>query len=141
MTPQELSLWRHLRTLRARGWRFRRQAPELGYILDFVCREASLVIEIDGSHHFENRDQVEHDAERDEALFARGLTILRFTNPEVDHALDAVLSEIDNALALVDPARHPSTAPRDDTLPFQGREAPARPRYGRLIRLGLRRRP
>jgi len=138
MTPQEVAVWAHLRALRARGWRFRRQAPEAGYYLDFVCRETKLIVEIDGSHHADSDEQRVHDDKRDAALGARGFTILRFTNPEVDFAIDHVLTEIDGALGGVDPTRHPSAAPRDDTLPFQGREKASRPRYGRLIRLGLR---
>jgi very-short-patch-repair endonuclease len=47
MTPPEVTLWQHLRMLRAHGWHFRRQAPEPPYILDFVCHRARLVVEVD----------------------------------------------------------------------------------------------
>lgn len=48
MTPAERTLWQHLRGKRLGGYKFRRQQPFGGYILDFVCLEAKLMIEIDG---------------------------------------------------------------------------------------------
>ena len=53
MTPAEQSLWKHLRGKRLGGYRFRRQQPLGQYILDFVCVDAKLVIEIDGGQHAE----------------------------------------------------------------------------------------
>ena len=53
MTPAEWRLWQHLRGKRLGGYRFRRQQPLGQYILDFVCVDAKLVIEIDGGQHAE----------------------------------------------------------------------------------------
>lgn len=73
MTAEELTLWFQLRQLKALGWRFRRQSPEEPHILEFVCREASLVIEVDGAHHRDPK-QSEYDARRDLFLREHGLT-------------------------------------------------------------------
>ncbi len=135
MTPQEVTLWLHLRRYAARGWRFRRQAPEAGYILDFVCRAAMLVIECDGAHHGADEAQRAHDAARDAALRARGFAILRFWNSDIDANLEGVLRRIDMQLQAADPTRHAA----HDTLPRRGREGGAR--YRGLTRLGLRRKP
>ncbi len=98
MTRQEVGLWRELRAYRgARGWHFRRQAPFRRYVLDFVCFDARLVVELDGSQHGEPHHAV-RDAARDALLSAQGFEILRFWNWEWDEARDLVLTQIDNAL-------------------------------------------
>jgi very-short-patch-repair endonuclease len=98
MTPHEVKLWVHLRRLRKReGWHFRRQAPFRWYILDFVCYDAKLVIELDGSHHREPQ-QAARDRARDESLRREGFTVLRFLNIEIDHAMDGVWDSITEAL-------------------------------------------
>lgn len=51
MTPQEVKLWVRLRELRRLGLHFRRQSPVLTYIVDFECRRARLVVEVDGGQH------------------------------------------------------------------------------------------
>jgi very-short-patch-repair endonuclease len=51
MTPTEKRLWYHLRGRRFAGWKFRRQTPIAGYIVDFYCARARLVIELDGESH------------------------------------------------------------------------------------------
>ncbi len=58
-TPAEAKLWQAIRAGQLEGFKFKRQVPLDGYILDFVCFEARLIIELDGSQHAENlRDQV-----------------------------------------------------------------------------------
>jgi len=97
MTPQEVKLWAHLRALKGRGFKFRRQVPLRGYIVDFACFNARLIIEIDGSQHgFE--EHARRDRERDEVLQRGGFAVLRFWNVEVDRDLDAVLRVISEAL-------------------------------------------
>ncbi|BAT51824.1 hypothetical protein NOS3756_07540 [Nostoc sp. NIES-3756] len=88
MTPEEKILWQYLRTNRLHGLHFRRQQIIDGFIVDFYCHTAKLVIEIDGKIH---EQQVEYDAERDKVLLARGLRLLRIKNEEVIHKLDQVL--------------------------------------------------
>ncbi len=80
LTDAERALWRHLRQRQIAGLKFRRQHPVDRYILDFVCLEARLVIELDGGHHAERQDE---DQERTAWPEERGYRVLRFWNTEV----------------------------------------------------------
>src|SRR4051812_6807933 len=60
-TDAEARLWRSLRAYRLGGWKWKRQVPKGSYIVDFVCEEAGLVVELDGGQH---SDRVEYDARR-----------------------------------------------------------------------------
>jgi very-short-patch-repair endonuclease len=91
MTPEEQTLWQHLRANRLHGFHFRRQQIIDGFIADFYCHAAGLVIEVDGEIH---EQQAEYDAERDKVLSARGLHLLRIKNEEVTENLDKVLLRI-----------------------------------------------
>ncbi|UCG99004.1 MAG: endonuclease domain-containing protein [Burkholderiales bacterium] len=88
-TDAERLLWQRLRGEQL-GAKFRRQHPYLGYVLDFVCLERKLVIEVDGSQHAES----ETDEKRDRDLRASGFRVLRFWNNEVITQTDAVLERI-----------------------------------------------
>jgi very-short-patch-repair endonuclease len=90
MTRQEVKLWVRLRALRAIGFHFRRQSPISSSIVDFECRRARLVIEVDGGQHGTDRGRG-RDSIRDAALKRAGYEVLRFWNHEVDRDLDAVL--------------------------------------------------
>ena len=79
-TNVERFLWQHLRLRQINGVRFRRQRPIGAYIVDFVCLEEKLVIEVDGGQH--NEMQVS-DIKRDEWLRKEGFKVLRFWNHEV----------------------------------------------------------
>lgn len=96
-TRQEARLWAQLRTLRRDGFHFRRQAPLLGFYLDFVCFRHRLVIELDGGQHAEDV-QGDHDAMRDAILRRAGFRVLRFWNSEVDANLDGVVATIQQSL-------------------------------------------
>ena len=91
MTPAEQRLWKHLRGKRLDGYRFRRQQPLGQYILDFVCVDAKLVIEIDGGQHAE---QTAYDETRTRYLQNLGVTVIPFWNNEVLQQTDAVLTAI-----------------------------------------------
>jgi len=91
MTPWESKLWAHLRANRLGGFHFRRQQIIDGYIVDFYCHVARLVIEVDGSGHL---DQQAYDQARDAHLTALGLRVLRFLNSNVDQDIDTVLEDI-----------------------------------------------
>lgn len=91
MTPEEDILWECLRTNRLEGYHFRRQQIIAGYIVDFYCHAAGLVVEADGGIH---ERQVEYDTHRDETLTARGLRILRIKNAEITDNLASVLERI-----------------------------------------------
>ena len=91
MTPTEKRLWAALRANRLDGFHFRRQQIIDGFIVDFYCHAARLVVEVDGPVHDQ---QEEYDAERSHALAARGLQTLRVRNEEVVHDLQDVLARI-----------------------------------------------
>jgi very-short-patch-repair endonuclease len=93
-TPAEAKLWSSLRASRLNGLHFRRQQVIDGFIADFYCHLAGLVVELDGAVH---QQQAEYDAERDRILQERGLRILRFPNSEVENNLSAVLAQIAKA--------------------------------------------
>jgi very-short-patch-repair endonuclease len=114
MTPQEVKLWVHLRSWRARGFHFRRQAPRDGYIVDFVCLRARVVVEVDGGQHNFDR-HLEKDRKRDGHFVAQGFEVLRYWNNEIDRNLEGVLMDIDRAL-------HKSGA--SPTRPREGRGHP-----------------
>lgn len=91
MTAAETVLWQAVRANRLGGLPFRRQQVIDGFIADFYCHAAGLVVEVDGAVHATARD---YDAERDRILAARGLRILRLTNDAVLHDLPACLARI-----------------------------------------------
>ncbi len=91
MTPAERVLWSHLRKNQLEGFHFRRQQVIDGFIVDFYCHAAGLVVEVDGEIH---QKQAEYDKERDRILAARGLRVLRFQNREVLENLPEVLNRI-----------------------------------------------
>ena len=73
------------------GVKFRSQAPIGDYIVDFVCHERKLVIELDGGQH---RDQEAYDRQRTDWLSSQGFRVLRFWNHQVFEDLDAVLEVV-----------------------------------------------
>jgi very-short-patch-repair endonuclease len=79
-TEAERLLWGQLRFWQIDGYKFRRQQPLGNYIVDFVCFEKRLIIELDGGQHSE---QLKYDFERDAWLRAQGFSVLRFWNNEV----------------------------------------------------------
>jgi len=115
MTPQEVKLWVHLCSWRARGFHFRRQSPRQGFLVDFVCMKHRLVIEIDGGQHNFDEHHV-RDVQRDIKLTSEGFRVMRFWNSDVDRNLNGVLESIDRALKESYPTRPPSAA----TLPLTG---------------------
>ena len=96
-TDVERKLWRYLRANRFDGLRFKRQAPMGRYIVDFVCHEAKVVVELDGGQHGFHT-QAEQDRLRDAWLGSRGYTVLRFWNLEVKRNFYGVLTAIEDAV-------------------------------------------
>ena len=94
-TKAEKLLWSHLRFWQVVGYKFRRQQPLGKYIVDFVCLEKKLIIELDGGQHAE---QVEYDSTRDGWLGAHGFRIIRFWNNDVLENSDGVKQKILTAL-------------------------------------------
>lgn len=95
-TRAEQILWRHLRDRRLNGLKFRRQHAIDRFVVDFFCREAALIIEVDGPIH--NHQRVE-DVEREQILLDYGFSIMRFTNQEVFENIDSVLAKITETAA------------------------------------------
>jgi very-short-patch-repair endonuclease len=91
MTPAEKILWSHLRGHQLNGLHFRRQQIIDGFIVDFYCHSASLVIEVDGEIH---QNQVKYDIEREQALQEHNLQVIRFRNEEILNNLPEVLAKI-----------------------------------------------
>ena len=92
LTPTERRLWDRLRANRLAGRHFRRQQPIAGFIVDFYCHAAALIVEVDGPVHDEQADA---DAERDRLLCERGFRVMRFTNEQVERSLPDVLRRIE----------------------------------------------
>lgn len=89
-TKAENLLWQALRNKQLEGLKFKRQVPMDGYIADFVCFEAKLIVEVDGSQH----SLSQRDAQRDTHFASQGFRTLRFWNDEIEHNLDGVCRTI-----------------------------------------------
>ena len=89
MTKAEACLWKYvLKAGKLKGYKFRRQRPVLNYIVDFMCTDLMLIVEVDGiSHHYD--DTIRNDIKRQEEIESIGFKVLRFND-------DEVLSDIDN---------------------------------------------
>ncbi len=105
MTDAEKLLWRHLRMEQLSGYKFRRQHPIGNYIVDFVCLEAALVLEVDGGQHAESAG---NDAVRTKWLEGKGLHVMRFWNNEVLNNIEGVKIVIWNYLSGIQPSSRPS---------------------------------
>lgn len=103
-THAEALLWSRLRNRRLGGYKFRRQHPIGRYVVDFVCIEQRLVIEVDGGQHAAEGAE---DARRTAWLETRGFRVLRFWNNEVLANLKAVLTAIELACPLPPGGRGP----------------------------------
>ena len=110
----ELRLWYRLRSRSLGHFKFVRQEPIGPYVVDFVCRERRLVIEVDGGQHAENK----RDMARDQWLAERRYRVLRFWNNDVLKNTEGVLEVIDAALADAPP--HPDRAGAIRPLPARG---------------------
>src|SRR5258706_5841194 len=91
LTDGERRLWGYIRDRRLNGWKFKRQHPIGRYIADFVCAEAWLIVEIDGSQHARTRVE---DAQRTAALAALGYRVIRFSASDAVRQTDVVLRTI-----------------------------------------------
>jgi very-short-patch-repair endonuclease len=95
-TDAEAAMWRLLRDRRFSRVKFRRQVPFQNYILDFVCFERRLIIEIDGSQHLDSK----LDERRDAVLASEGFEILRYWNNDVLQRRSSVLEDLFAKLGL-----------------------------------------
>jgi very-short-patch-repair endonuclease len=91
MTPAEKMLWQALRGNQLGGFHFRRQQIIAGFIVDFYCHTAGLIIELEGGIH---QQQQEYDAEREKVLAEMGLCVLYIPNEDVLKNLPKTLEKI-----------------------------------------------
>jgi very-short-patch-repair endonuclease len=95
-TDAERLLWRHLRSRRFAGFKFRRQEPVGAYIPDFVCHEGRLILELDGGQHAGQRA---YDERRDVWLASQEFRVLRFPDNYVLTNLQGAMERIWQTLA------------------------------------------
>jgi len=110
MSDAEQVLWKVLRGRQVSGLKFRRQHPFGNYILDFVCLEYKLVIEVDGGQHGQ---QAGYDESRTQELQGSGFCLLRFWNNEVLKEIESVKEKIE--LVVQELQSHPPP-----NLPLEG---------------------
>lgn len=96
VTDAEKLLWEHLKEKKL-GVKFRRQHPISSFIADFYCHEKKLIIELDGSIH-NIKGIFENDLERQAAIEAFGIKVIRFKNEEIYKNIDIVLNKINKAM-------------------------------------------
>ena len=101
-TEAEQLLWLHLRDRRFFDYKFRRQFPVGRYVVDFLCYEQKLIVELDGGQHVDRR---EYDLKRSAYLDNRGFRVVRFWNHDVLQDIDAVLEAL--RLELSSPSPQP----------------------------------
>ena len=109
-TPQENKLWYQF--LRMHPVKFRRQQQIGPYIADFFCPSARLIVEQDGSGHYEPNG-IEYDRWRDAYISAHDIKVLRFTNTQIEQEFSAVCETIARAVT-------PSVSPSGCQLPRKG---------------------
>ena len=106
-TEAERRIWYFFRNRQFEKFKFRRQHPIGVYIVDFVCLEQKLIVELDGGQHVE---QAQYDARRTNALIEKGFRVLRYWNNDVLNNTNAVLETI---LAEMNASPSPLPSPRN----------------------------
>ena len=98
-TPGERILWHRLESHKCHGLKFRRQVPVGPYIVDFLCFERKVIIEVDGDSHYEEGAQ-ERDRKREQYLRRQGFTIFRCGEAQAVENVDTVLERLAEFLGL-----------------------------------------
>ena len=116
-TDAERHLWRRLRLDQIAGFKFRRQVPISGYVADFVCTKAKLIVELDGGQHAEQSD---YDEQRTRTLEAKGYRVVRYWNDDVllrtEDVLDDLLRTLMHCVQSTANSRAKSTPPQPSPL-------------------------
>ena len=89
-TIQERRLWNLLKNRQFHNLKFKRQQPIGDYIVDFICKEAKIIIEVDGGQHNEP-ENIEYDKTRTEYLNTLGYKVIRFWNNEIYENIEGVV--------------------------------------------------
>ena len=100
-TDAEVLVWQHLRSRQLLGCKFRRQVPIGKYIVDFLCEDPPIIIELDGGQHME---QERYDQTRTNWLQANGFLVLRFWNNDIAENLEGVLESLFSTIEKSRPA-------------------------------------
>ena len=100
MTKQERLLWSFLRKNQFYGYKFLRQYPMGAYIVDFVCREKKIIIEVDGGQHNQPED-IEYDLKRTEFLNSKGYKVVRFWNNDIDNNIKGVYNILQKEFGII----------------------------------------
>jgi len=106
LTDAERKLWRRLRSRQLLAYKFRRQFPIGPYVVDFVCLERRLIVEVDGGQHAEQRRR---DEKRAAYLREQGFRVDRFWNNQVLNEMEGVVAQIGKTLE-TPPSPQPSPA-------------------------------
>ena len=96
-TIQERRLWNLLKNRQFHNLKFKRQHPIGDYIVDFICKEVKVIIEIDGGQHNE-LENINYDKVRTEFLNSLGYKVIRFWNNEVYENIESVLSKLEQEI-------------------------------------------
>jgi very-short-patch-repair endonuclease len=99
MTLAEKCLWERISRRQIKGFRFCRQKPLGGFIVDFYCQKAKLVIEVDGGIHL-NREIRRNDKNKDEYFKSLKLNVLRFTNNDIFTNIEEVINKIKSKIPM-----------------------------------------
>ena len=112
MTTQERKLWNIIKNKQFYNYKFLRQYVIGGYIVDFICREEKIIVEIDGGEHNQN-ENIKYDKNRNKYLENLGYKVVRFWNNEIDDNIEGVYRKLQEIFMI-------KTAPTL-TLPRKGR--------------------
>ena len=96
-TIQEKRLWNLIKNHKFHGLKFKRQQPIGNYIVDFICKEAKIIIEIDGGHHNET-ENTESDIIRTQYLEQKGYKVIRFWNNEIYENIEGVIKKLEQEI-------------------------------------------
>ncbi len=102
MTLAEKCLWERINRRQIKGYRFCRQKPLGGFIVDFYCQKGKLVIEVDGGIHLKKETR-QNDKNKDKYFKSLNLNVLRFTNQEIFTDIEDVIKKITNKIPLGPP--------------------------------------
>ena len=100
-TKQERIFWNFVRNRKFYGYRFLRQYVIDDYIVDFICREKNIIIEIDGGQH-NIADNITYDEKRTKFLFDSGYKVIRFWNNEIEDNPEGVFLKLKKEMGITD---------------------------------------
>ncbi len=100
MTIQERKLWSILRYRQFYNYKFLRQYVIPPYIVDFICREKKIIIEVDGGQH-NTKEEIEYDNKRTKYLNSLGYKVVRFWNNEITDNIEGVYSKLKEVFNII----------------------------------------